>query len=88
MKSMKSAISPLKLTPAEVISAGEVGYVGAIIKKVGSIHVGDTIISPTIPEPKASRFKTHPANGFLRYLSHQSNDYIQTDCGVRKICAQ
>jgi len=59
-----------QLSPSEIISAGEVGYVGAIIKKVGSIHVGDTIISPDHPETEAiPGFRHTPPMVFLRYLS-------------------
>jgi GTP-binding protein LepA len=34
------------LVPTPKLNAGEVGYMGAIIREVGDIHVGDTIISP------------------------------------------
>ena len=50
--------------PAEIITAGEVGYVGAIIRKVGSIHVGDTIISPDHPETQAFRASATPSRWF------------------------
>ncbi|MBI2852926.1 MAG: elongation factor 4 [Chloroflexi bacterium] len=42
-----------QLTPCEQLTAGEVGYVGATIREVGDIHVGDTIISPEHSETTA-----------------------------------
>jgi GTP-binding protein LepA len=48
-----------ELVPTEKLSAGEVGYLGAIIRDVGDIHVGDSIISPDYPE-------TLPIPGFRR----------------------
>ncbi|MFC2044134.1 translation elongation factor 4 [Chloroflexota bacterium] len=42
-----------QLTPCQQLAVGEVGYVGATIRKVGDIHVGDTIISPDFPETSA-----------------------------------
>jgi len=42
-----------QLTPCQQLAAGEVGYVGATIREVGDIHVGDTIISPDFPETPA-----------------------------------
>jgi GTP-binding protein LepA len=37
-------------TPCEKLVAGEVGYVGATVKDIGDVRVGDTIISPDHPE--------------------------------------
>lgn len=41
------------LTPCDALSAGEVGYVGAVIREVKEVSVGDTIISPDYPETPA-----------------------------------
>ncbi len=46
-------------TPAASLVAGDVGYVGAMIRDVADIRVGDTIISPEHPE-------TPPIPGFRR----------------------
>jgi GTP-binding protein LepA len=40
-------------TPAQKLVAGDVGYVGAMIRDVVDISVGDTIISPQHPETPA-----------------------------------
>jgi len=40
-------------TPAQKLAAGDVGYVGAMIRDVVDISVGDTIISPQHPETPA-----------------------------------
>ena len=42
-----------ELVACETLSAGEVGYVGAVIREVKEISVGDTIISPDHPETSA-----------------------------------
>ena len=49
----------LQPTPCEQLAAGEVGYVGATIREVGDIHVGDTIISPDFPETPAISGSRH-----------------------------
>jgi len=74
-----------QLTVAESIRAGDVGYVGAIIKKVGSIHVGDTIISPDFPD-------TLPIPGFRRsqpmvfcgIYPISTNDYVKLTAALEK----
>ena len=42
-----------QLTPSRALLTGEVGYIGATIREVGHIHVGDTIISADYPETEA-----------------------------------
>ena len=42
-----------QLSPCEKLAVGEVGYIGATIREVGDIHVGDTVISPDYPETAA-----------------------------------
>jgi GTP-binding protein LepA len=74
-----------QLTPAEMISAGEVGYVGAIIKKVGSIHVGDTIISPEHPETEAiPGFRKAQPMVFCGIYPINTNDYVKLTAVLEK----
>jgi len=51
-----------ELTSCEVLTAGDVGYVGAVIREVTEASVGDTITSPDHPETAA-------IPGFRRALS-------------------
>lgn len=50
----------LNLTPSSELTAGEVGYVGAIMREVGDIRVGDTIVSAAHPETQAILGFRHP----------------------------
>ena len=50
----------LNLTPSSELTAGEVGYVGAIMREVGDIRVGDTIVSAAHPETPAILGFRHP----------------------------
>jgi GTP-binding protein LepA len=50
----------LDLTPANELMAGDVGYVGAIMREVGEIRVGDTIVSAEHPETAAIPGFRHP----------------------------
>jgi GTP-binding protein LepA len=74
-----------QLSPSEKISAGEVGYVGAIIKKVGSIHVGDTIISPDHPETEGiPGFRHTQPMVFCGIYPINTNDYIKLTAALEK----
>ncbi len=74
-----------QLTPTEMISAGEVGYVGAIIKKVGSIHVGDTIISPEHPETESiPGFRRAQPMVFCGIYPINTNDYVKLTAVLEK----
>ena len=73
------------LTPTGQITAGEVGYVGAIIKKVGSIHVGDTIISPEHPETEGiPGFRHTQPMVFCGIYPINTNDYIKLTAALEK----
>ncbi|MDO9334068.1 MAG: translation elongation factor 4 [Dehalococcoidales bacterium] len=74
-----------QLTPGEKLTAGEVGYVGAIIKKVGSIHVGDTIISPDYPDTLAiPGFRRLQPMVFCGIYPINTNDYIKLTTALEK----
>ncbi|MBN1644131.1 MAG: elongation factor 4, partial [Dehalococcoidales bacterium] len=74
-----------ELTPTGILSAGEVGYVGAIIKKVGSIHVGDTIISPDFPDtPAIPGFRRSQPMVFCGIYPINTNDYVKLTAALEK----
>ena len=74
-----------QLTPSEILSAGEVGYAGAIIKKVGSIHVGDTIISPDHPETEGIHgFRHTQPMVFCGIYPINTNDYVKLTAALEK----
>jgi GTP-binding protein LepA len=74
-----------QLTVSEKLSAGEVGYVGAIIKKVGSIHVGDTIISPEFPDTLAiPGFRRSQPMVFCGIYPINTNDYVKLTAALEK----
>ncbi len=74
-----------QLTPGEKLTAGEVGYVGAIIKKVGSIHVGDTIISPDYPDtPAIPGFRHLQPMVFCGIYPINTNDYTKLTTALEK----
>ncbi|MBI2869880.1 MAG: elongation factor 4 [Chloroflexi bacterium] len=58
------------------LDAGEVGYLGAIIRDVGDIHVGDTIISPEHPStPAIPGFRRSQPMVFCGIYPVISSDY-------------
>src|SRR5512136_1554174 len=64
------------LVPSEKLSSGEVGYLGAIIREVGDIHVGDTIISSEHPEtPAVTGFRKVLPMVFCGIYPISTNDY-------------
>ena len=74
-----------RLTKAELLSAGEVGYVGATIKEVGSIHVGDSIISPDHPEtPGVPGFRKSQPMVYCGVYPINSNDYPKLTAALEK----
>jgi len=74
-----------KLTPCEVLSVGEVGYVGATIKNVGAIHVGDTLISPEHPEtPGIPGFRRSQPMVFCGIYPINTNDYGRLTAALEK----
>ena len=74
-----------QLTPCQQLAAGEVGYIGATIKEVGDIHVGDTIISPDFPETQAiSGSRRSQPMVFCGIYPLNSNDYGKLAIALEK----
>ena len=74
-----------QLTPCQQLAAGEVGYVGATIREVGDIHVGDTIISPDFPEtPAISGARRSQPMVFCGIYPVNSNDYGKLAMALEK----
>ena len=66
----------LELQPCQELKAGEVGYLGAIIRDVGDITVGDTIISPDHPQtPGIPGFRKPQPMVFCGLYPVNTNDY-------------
>ena len=73
------------LIPTEKLSAGEVGYLGAIIRVVGDIHVGDSIISPQFPEtPAIPGFRKVLPMVFCGIYPINTNDYPKLTIALEK----
>jgi GTP-binding protein LepA len=73
------------LVPSEKLNAGEVGYLGAIIREVGDIHVGDTIISPQYPDtPAIPGFRKAQAMVFCGIYPISTNDYPKLTQALEK----
>jgi GTP-binding protein LepA len=73
------------LVPTEKLSSGEVGYMGAIIREVGDIHVGDTIISPDHPETQAvPGFRRVLPMVFCGIYPISTNDYPKLTVALEK----
>ncbi len=74
-----------QLSPCQQLTAGEVGYVGATIREVGDIHVGDTIISPDFPEtPAISGSRRSQPMVFCGIYPVNSNDYGKLSLALEK----
>jgi GTP-binding protein LepA len=73
------------LVPTEKLSAGEVGYMGAIIRAVGDIHVGDTIVSPDYPDtPAIPGFRKVLPMVFCGIYPISTNDYPKLTIALEK----
>jgi GTP-binding protein LepA len=73
------------LVPTEKLSAGEVGYLGAIIREVGDIHVGDTVISPDHPDtPGIPGFRRALPMVFCGIYPISTNDYPKLTIALEK----
>jgi GTP-binding protein LepA len=72
-------------TRCELLTAGEVGYVAAVVKEVGDIHVGDTIISPEHPETAAiPGFRRSQPMVFCGIYPVNTNDYVKLTAALEK----
>ena len=74
-----------ELVPSARLTAGEVGYLGAIIREVGDIHVGDTIISPDFPDtPAIPGFRKALPMVFCGIYPISTNDYPKLTMALEK----
>jgi GTP-binding protein LepA len=72
-------------TPCQQLNAGEVGYVGASVKEVGKINVGDTLISPDHPEtPAIAGSRRSQPMVFCGIYPINSNDYPKLGIALEK----
>jgi GTP-binding protein LepA len=72
-------------TPCQQLTAGEVGYVGASVKEVGKINVGDTLISPDHPEtPAIAGSRRSQPMVFCGIYPINSNDYPKLGIALEK----
>jgi GTP-binding protein LepA len=73
------------LVPSAQLTAGEVGYLGAIIREVGDIHVGDTIVSPDFPDtPAVPGFRKVLPMVFCGIYPISTNDYPKLTIALEK----
>jgi GTP-binding protein LepA len=73
------------VVPTEKLSAGDVGYLGAIIREVGDVHVGDTVISPDYPEtPAVPGFRKALPMVFCGIYPISTNDYPKLTLALEK----
>ncbi len=73
------------LVPCDKLGSGEVGYLGAIIREVGDIHVGDTIISPDHPDtPAVPGFRKVLPMVFCGIYPISTNDYPKLTIALEK----
>ncbi len=74
-----------ELTVAETLKAGDVGYFGAIIRDVGDIHVGDTVISANHPEtPAIPGFRRSQPMVFCGIYPINTSDYAKLAAALEK----
>jgi GTP-binding protein LepA len=74
-----------ELVPSETLEAGEVGYLGAVIREVKEISVGDTIISPEHPEtPAIPGFRRAQSMVFCGIYPINTNEYSKLTAALEK----
>ena len=74
-----------ELTTCESLSAGEVGYLGAVIRDVHDAVVGDTIISPEHPEtPAIPGFRRAQSMVFCGIYPINTSDYPKLTAALEK----
>ena len=72
-------------TPCQTLKAGDVGYLGAVIRDVGDIQVGDTIVSAEHPEtPAIPRFRRSQSMVFCGIYPINTNDYPKLTAALEK----
>jgi len=71
--------------PAELLSAGEVGYIAAAVKEVGDVHVGDTIVAADHPQtPVIPGFRKSQSMVFCGIYPINSSDYPKLTKALEK----
>ena len=71
--------------PCERLKAGDVGYLGAVIREVAEVHVGDTIISPIHPKtPPVSGISRSRPIVFCAFYPISSTDYNKLQVSLEK----
>lgn len=73
------------LEPSESLSAGEVGYIGAVIREVKEVSVGDTIISPDHPgTPAIPGFRRAQSMVYCGIYPVNTSDYVKLTAALEK----
>ncbi|MDO8569094.1 MAG: translation elongation factor 4 [Dehalococcoidales bacterium] len=74
-----------EIMPAQKLVAGDVGYMGAIIRTVGDILVGDTIISAEHPEtPAIPGFRKAQPMVFCGIYPINTSEYVKLTAALEK----
>ncbi len=74
-----------EMTPCDHLDAGYVGYMGAVIREVGDIHVGDTIISAEHPEtPAVPGFRQARPMVYCGIYPLNNNEYGKLGAALEK----
>jgi GTP-binding protein LepA len=74
-----------ELVPTNELTSGEVGYLGAVIREVGDIHVGDTVIDPEYPDtPAVPGFRKVLPMVFCGIYPISTNDYPKLTVALEK----
>jgi len=74
-----------ELVPSQTLKAGEVGYLGAIIREMSDIHVGDTIINSDFPDtPAIPGFRKAKPMVFCGIYPISTNDYPKLTVALEK----
>lgn len=75
----------IRLQKCDILCAGEVGYLAAIIREVGDASVGDTIISPDFPDTEAiPGFRRSQPMVFSGLYPISTNDYDKLRTALEK----
>ena len=74
-----------QLTPCQTLKAGDVGYLGAVIRDAGDARVGDTIVSAEHPEtPAILGFRRSQSMVFCGIYPTNTNDYAKLTAALEK----
>ncbi len=76
----------MRLIPAQKLQAGDVGYIVALVRDAGEIHVGDTIISGAFPQtPAIPGFRHSQSMVFCGIYPLSTNDYGKLQDSLQKL---